>query len=201
MATQTICKLDGCCKPMQYKSLGVCQMHYFRRMRTGSYDKKPRTIKQILHTPNGYAKIYAPHLNGVISTENYCYEHRAVVFQRYGHDLPDCDICGSQVDWRTCHIDHINCDRLDNRPEKLRPVCRPCNTRRGRKPEHEYRHAAAITIGDKTQTPTEWAREPDVCVSPLCIRDRKRRGYSDYDAVYAPKITHNREMLSAPKGQ
>ncbi|SOQ10381.1 hypothetical protein CFBP1573P_03056 [Pseudomonas syringae pv. persicae] len=40
-------------------------------------------------------------------------------------------------------------------------------------------------------TAEQWARDPRVLVSGATIRARKRAGKSDFDALFAAKITHN----------
>ena len=188
------CKVDCCKRDAVYKQQQVCQMHYFRFMRNGTYSLT-RTRKKRIENPAGYQKIYLPG-HPLANSDSYAYEHRVVVYSKHGEALPDCPGCGKKITWENCHIDHIDCDVKNNNPSNLRPVCRGCNVFRG--------HSATsmgklfLTINGKTMSAQRWAREPGVAVSGATIRRRKKFGASDYDAVYAAKITHKK---TTPKPQ
>lgn len=190
------CKIDGCDNEVStYHSHGVCNKHYMRYWRYGTYElTRVGKKKYRLTNPDGYQKIhvgthYLPTSNG------YIYEHRKVVFDMYGVNLPNCELCGKETNWETCVIDHKDDDVSNNSPSNLRPVCDWCNTSRGiRKQVHEYYPATSLTVDGKTMTANEWSRQPGIMVSNTTIIARKRAGYSDYDAVYGPKKTHNYSM-------
>lgn len=177
------CKIDGCCRKIMYKAQSVCQMHYFRFMRNGIYE----TIlsrKYRITNPAGYQKIFEPD-HFLANSDGYVYEHRFIVFNQYGHNLPDCEICGDTIKWDTCHIDHIDEDVTNNNMDNIRPVCRGCNTGRT-----ERACNLNLTVRGKTKSVSAWAKDPGVKVCRSTIIRRKMNGLSDYNALYMDKITH-----------
>lgn len=181
------CVIDGCDRQAQYKARGICQMHYFRHMRTGQYDLPKKERKKVV-TPNGYVRVYAK--GHALANGSYVFEHRMVAYEEYGDQLPGCAMCGAKITWETCHIDHIDENRQNNSSENLRPLCNACNTRRSRKDEHEYDHCMGLTHNGETKSATEWAKDPRVFISAASIRRRKRAGMTDSQALFAPKETH-----------
>jgi len=177
------CKVSGCDRVAIYKSDAVCQMHYFRKMRNGTYEKIKKPDRWV-HSA-GYI-VVCDHSHPLSSKRGLLYEHRKVVYSIYGDHLPPCEFCKSPSDWysRKTHIDHIDKNKANNDPKNLRVLCNPCNSRRDRKPEHEFSHTTAITINGETKTPTEWAREPGAMFCGASIKRRFDRGLSGYDAVF-----------------
>lgn len=194
----SLCKIDGCGAAVRYKEQGVCQKHYFRFMRNGSYDKLPRTRAQRIEMPGkGYQRVYDP-THPLADSGGYVSEHRKVVYSRYGAVLPPCELCGTAIDWNTAHIDHIDEDVRNNDSSNLRPLCRPCNTFRSYPKQHTLPRRTAITFQGETKTPHEWSRDPRVKVASTTIRLRKAAGMSDEDALFAPKITHRAKPATKP---
>lgn len=200
------CHVDGCDREAMYKIQQVCQKHYFRMMRNGSYDyKSPRdsrgrsvNAKYRLHTPNGYYMVYEP--DHVLSdNRGYIFEHRFVAYNKYG-EVSECSLCGTSISWANCHVDHIDSDRTNNKEENLRVTCRACNVMRGHLSSEKscFGKRNLITINGVTKTAREWAAMPDVSVRTETIKFRKAKGYSDYDAVYAPRITHHNTSSIKP---
>ena len=189
MKDYNICTIEDCEKTIRYKKRQLCQMHYFRYMRNGQYDLSDRSRHK---RKDGYILI-TDRDHRLSSKNGMVFEHRAIAYQKYGNDLPPCEFCGKQSSWssRNTHIDHIDNKRDNNKPENLRVLCNSCNVGRTEKTHHTYNHCTAITISGVTMTATEWSRHHGVSVSHNCILHRLRNGYSDYDAVYAKKITHN----------
>lgn len=74
-------------------------------------------------------------------------EHRRVLFEKIGDGIHSCHWCGDLVTWMVgvgavkgaLQADHVNGNKLDNRPKNLVPSCHVCNTRRGNR----------ILIGDE----------------------------------------------------
>lgn len=195
-----VCCVDGCDRDVMYVADQLCQMHYFRRMRNGDFvlkrDKKLAELgytRKYRYTMPGirpYQHIYEPTCP-LAGKSGYVSEHRFIVYQDFGETLPPCELCGKELTWETCHIDHIDNDPTNNRRENLRPLCRVCNTTRDYPEYCTFDRCTAITINGRTMTATEWGREPGVSVCGATINRRKKMGYSDYDSVYAEKITHN----------
>ena len=135
------CKVEGCdreCK--HYPGKGVCQMHYFRMMRYGTYELTKNGKGKFRHkNAKGYQMLKIP--DHPLSMANGCvYEHRKVVYDRYGETLPPCEKCGKKVTWKTAHIDHIDEVVDNNADSNLRVLCRACNVMRSRVhiPEHSH---------------------------------------------------------------
>lgn len=195
------CKVEGCDRDARYKADRLCQKHYFRKRRYGTTELK-RVVDaiakgysrkyRITMPGKGYQRLYEPD-HPLADKSGTVSEHRMVVFDRYGRNLPPCEICGKPMSWDDdIHIDHRDDDVTNNHINNLRPLCRPCNTFRNYPEQHTIAGRHAITIDGVTKTPAEWARDPLVRVCGAQIMVRKRAGMSDYDAVFAPKKTHNR---------
>lgn len=187
------CKVDGCdreCK--HYPGKGICQMHYFRMMRYGTYElTKSGKGKEKQRNGKGYLMIK---MSGhpLAMANGFVYEHRKVIYDRHGDVLPPCEKCGKDVTWKTAHIDHID-EVVDNNEESnLRVLCRACNVMRSRVhiPEHTKKGRSSITLNGVTKTASEWSRDPRVKISATTILFRLRNGMDVESALFAPKVTH-----------
>lgn len=186
------CRVDGCGRDAQYKTAQLCQMHYFRMRRNGSVAKKLSSRQQRIITPNGYVRIFEPG-HALADKGGYVFEHRQVMWAIAGSDCRPCELCGKAETWATCHVDHKDDDRQNNAEGNLRILCRGCNVKRGFRPEsYESRsQVGLIEFEGRRDTATNWARDPRVKVSGHTILRRKAAGMSDFDALFAPKLTHN----------
>lgn len=187
------CKVDGCDRECNhYPGKGVCQMHYFRMMRYGTYEltkngkRKPRS-----QNAKGYQMLHLPD-HPLAMANGSVYEHRKVVYDQYGENLPPCELCMKVVDWKTAHIDHKDDSVDNNRKGNLRVLCRACNVMRSRVhiPQHTVKRRHAITFNGVTKTATEWARDPRVTVAGKTIILRLKRGMTVEQALFGEKITH-----------
>jgi 5-methylcytosine-specific restriction endonuclease McrA len=158
-------------------------------MRTGSYEDRPFSRGTRRQDPRGYWQLYLPE-HPLADGTGHVWEHRKIVYERYGDALPPCELCGKLVNWKTVHIDHEDENPANNDPKNLRPLCRVCNVGRTAKVHHEAKGRHAITFDGETKTAAEWARDPRVKIAGHTIMVRKRRGMSDYDALFGPKLTH-----------
>lgn len=178
------CKIDGCGRESMYKEKQLCQMHYFRIMRNGNTDLKVITRKYRSQNPAGYQRLFEP-THALANVDGYVYEHRFIVFNKYGHDLPDCEICGKPTDWSTCHIDHKDEDVTNNNIDNIRPVCRGCNT--GRTERSTIKKFDFM--GDKYSV-TELSKIKGVTVGRHMLKMRLDRGMTVKDALFTPNLTH-----------
>ena len=193
------CKIDGCCENAHYKKAQLCAKHYHRIWRNGKIEtmleEKIRTKGfsrqyRITMPGKGYQRLYEPG-HPLSDSQGYVSEHRKVVYERVGQVLPPCELCGAEINWENCHIDHIDNDVTNNTPENLRPLCRVCNTRRDYPKAHTVKTNHAITYGGVTMTPTEWARQPNVKLSGNSIVRRIKNGATVEEALFGEKKTHN----------
>lgn len=181
------CAAEGCDRDARYKKLQLCQKHYFRHWRYGTTDLTNSRAYRYTHS-NGYQMIYEPS-HPLSQEKGYIYEHRFVLFNAKGYSLTECESCGKEWSWSNIygsHVDHIDCDKSNNKIENLRPLCNACNVNRHRKPEHEYKGNLAITYKERTMTANEWGRESDVPVAGYTIRARIKAGWSAEKALFTP---------------
>lgn len=183
------CKVDGCDREIRYLKQKVCQMHYFRFMRSGSYEVVPKERK-ITRNKRGYIMI-PTETHPLRMKNNYVYEHRMVAYHKYGEDLPGCEICGKDLNWKTVHIDHIDEDIKNNQESNLRPLCRSCNVHRSMVGVLGWRgEAKMLTVGSISKTATEWARDDEVEVSHSTILRRVKSGMLPEEAIFGRRGTH-----------
>lgn len=186
------CKVDGCDRESSYVSQQVCQMHYFRMMRHGTYELTTAGKRNNRsHNSKGYQMLYIPE-HPLAMKNGYVYEHRKAVYEKYGEEIPPCELCGKAVNWETVHIDHIDDSVDNNEPANLRALCRACNTMRARVhiPQHTVNGRHAITYNGVTKTATEWARDPRVRVAGNTIVLRLKKGMTVEKALFSEKVTH-----------
>jgi len=188
-----ICHFDGCNKKARSKSSGICEMHYYRMRRNGSYNlphkEKPN---ETVISSNGYVRKYMENGHN-LTNYKWIYEHRLVAYEKYGDNLPDCELCGVQLGWSNAHIDHIDENKQNNNADNLRPLCSICNTRRNYPLEHLCSRKHPITFNGKTQTAAGWARENNVYVNSSTIHRRMKSGMSVEESLFSPPKTHNKE--------
>lgn len=190
------CKIDGCDRLAMYIEKELCQKHYFRIMRNGharklissEKEKGIRSRKEFHLTPNGYKRIYSE--GHPLAIKNWVFEHRFVMYEKYGDTLPACELCGKEINWSNCHIDHKDENRLNNNEFNLRPLCRQCNTFREIKGVLNPR-ANILEVNGVKKTIPEWAKEENVRFCAASIIRRVTKGMSPEDAVYGKKKTHN----------
>ena len=195
------CSIEGCEKPIKFKADGICQMHYFRKMRTGHFGTSLCAPgERRMNHSGGYIMLRLPG-HPLAQKHGNVFEHRKVMYDIHGENLPPCELCGAESRWssRTTHIDHIDRDKSNNDPSNLRVLCNPCNVGRDRKPPSQWRGAMAIELNGVVKTPAEWARESDVGFCGASIARRIRLGMGPSDAIYGEKKTHNGKKAKPPK--
>ena len=180
------CKIEGCEVDAMYKVQRVCQKHYFRFMRYGTYELTAKPAKYRRSNPVGYQALHEPE-HPLCDKSGYVYEHRFVYFNHH-KEVSRCALCGGGISWGDCHIDHIDCDVTNNAIENLRPTCSACNTFRGH--DSLSMGSGFFTAIGKTLTASAWARLDGVEVSCGTIKNRRASGMSDHDCIFAPRKTH-----------
>jgi len=187
------CKIDNCKNDVLYKKDMVCQKHYFRFMRYGTYDLTRVGAAFRRSNPAGYQVLYIPN-HPLAHKGAYVYEHRAVIYKKYGDNLPNCELCGKPCSWApyTTHIDHIDKDVTNNREENLRVLCNSCNTRRDFNQQviDSIHGKHMITFNGKTLSAEAWSREPNVNVKGATIIRRISKELSIEDCLFGEKKTH-----------
>lgn len=184
------CKIDGCNRDSVYLKQRVCQKHYFRFMRYGKYDltMKPRKYR-IIHS-SGYHMIYEPK-HPLAQSNGYVYEHRKIIFEKYGHELPNCQLCGKATSWKPyfTHIDHINKDPSDNREGNLRVLCNACNSQRD-VDVLQRKNVTTINYNGESKSAFQWAKHPDAQRCGSAILRKIRNGCTPYEAIFSANKTH-----------
>lgn len=130
---RAVCIVDGCSDVIARPTTGLCEKHYMRLRRNGTYEVKPRRDK--VPTSHGYM---TAGLKGhpLCGNRGYTYEHRLVLYEHIGPGAHPCFWCGQQVEWlakgkRKLVVDHFDGDKTNNIPTNLLPSCHRCNSTRG----------------------------------------------------------------------
>lgn len=168
-----------------YKEQQVCQRHYFRFMRNGTYERVLKRTVFRLQDPRGYWQLYLPE-HPLADSTGQVWEHRKIVYDRIGDTLPPCELCGRHITWKSAHIDHIDEDPSNNDPKNLRPLCRGCNVSRTPRAG-----SVILTIDGVAKSALSWSRDPRVYFCYRSILRRKASGMSDFDVLFGKKLTHN----------
>ena len=184
-----MCKVGGCNRKSMYKKDDVCQKHYFRFMRNGTYGTV-KTRKYRISNPKGYQLLFMPD-HPLSQSTGYVYEHRYIMYCLWGDHLPDCGLCGKACDWQpyTTHIDHIDNDVTNNEQKNLRSLCNACNSRRDYPLMHELSWCSSIEYDGKSLTATGWSRDARVSVTGSTIKSRIKKGWSVFDALFTKSRT------------
>jgi hypothetical protein len=191
-----LCKVDNCDTDARYKEAQLCQKHYFRQRRNGTFNNKPTKDRYL--SSNGYYTV--KRLGHPLSDSlGRVREHRYVYFEKNSKNPTLCEICEKDICWDTLHIDHTDNDKQNNSPENLRALCRSCNVNRDRPLTSGCKHV--FTIDGLSMSAHAWARRGDVKVSGHHIIKRKKDfGCSDFDCVYKDRITHKTTQTKAGPG-
>lgn len=178
------CTIDGCnavaCRDMDT----ICEAHYMRRRRHGSFEVVSQVIDgPIIHSGGGYLLEYLPNHPLRTSKSARVYQHRAVYYDAFGAGPFACHCCGKPVSWIDMHVDHLNDIVTDNRIENLAPACAVCNQRRGRHKMTSKSRASAVQLSahGMSMCKAEWSKH--LGISRESIDDRLRRGASLDDAL------------------
>jgi hypothetical protein len=135
----SMCCVDGCDKPARSPGKNLmCEMHYYRKRRTGSVDIIKRSRAKNNYSKD-YIKLHEMNHPMSCSKNGMIYEHRKVLFDKIGWGPHKCFWCGEDIDWmpgernkKGCLVvDHFNGNKRDNESANLIPSCHRCNAMRG----------------------------------------------------------------------
>lgn len=124
------CKVDGCSVKANRVGHGVCEMHYCRMRRIGTYAAPPR--KKWGKDIAGYIVLHGLHGHPIASPRGSMREHRKILWDMLDGGKPtQCRWCGVPLVWDDVVADHLNEDKQDNSEGNLVPSCNNCNRARG----------------------------------------------------------------------
>lgn len=123
-----ICKGPDCTNKATRISYGLCEQCYYRLRRNGNTDR--RKIKGRYIVGSGYIKILMPN-HSLAEKGGHIYEHRMVLYDKYGSDIQECFWCGKSLIWKNIKCDHLDENKQNNKPENLAISCNECNRARG----------------------------------------------------------------------
>lgn len=181
------CSVDGCGNKANRVGAVLCEKHYMRMRRNGITDRLDVVIPGCTEHSSGYLLTYAPD-HPLRKSGPRVYEHRVVFYEANGEGPFRCHVCGAVVTWDDMHVDHLNDNVKDNRPENLAPACPNCNQWRGKdKADRSMKigHGKHITAYGVTMCESDWARH--LGISRAAITYRLRNGAS-IDEALRPRI-------------
>lgn len=123
------CVFDGCDKPPHSAMFPYCTAHNARMRRRGHMNLASRA--EVLYHTSGYRLVMAvghPMAKG----KARAYEHRVVFYNANPEGPGACHWCGTDLNWTTLQVDHVNAIRDDNRIENLVASCGDCNRDRAK---------------------------------------------------------------------
>lgn len=175
------CTHDGCESPARSRKSGLCEMHYYRMRRRGSFalQREDNPPPEATTNAEGYVREFLPHHPLWGETQGRLYQHRRVFFDAHGKGPHRCNWCGCELSWDTMDVDHVNAIRDDNRLSNLVPSCRPCNVKRGLSAmteAHRLRSRCKISFAGETLTEGQWAER--IGISRQSLRARLAAGWS-----------------------
>lgn len=124
------CQVEGCDKPANRKKKTICEMHFGRMLRKGSYE--PREIMPRVRGGSGYWIVKNPK-HPLSRKDGSVAEHRLNMFDEIGPGPHPCHWCSKTVHWRgrpALVVDHVDGDIDHNDTPNLVPSCHICNSTR-----------------------------------------------------------------------
>lgn len=126
------CTIPECGRLARTRNGKICEVHYYRARRTGSFERRP--LKPRHDHSAGYFTVLLPN-HPLAGTNGQVFEHRFLHWHETGPDPRPCVWCGTEVEWggkgrRRLVVDHVNANKRDNSPENLVSSCQKCNSER-----------------------------------------------------------------------
>lgn len=184
---EIICSVERCKSAANRVGHVLCEKHYMRKRRHGSFHKKSTLKHKNLTHTGGYVLIHAPN-HPLRKSSNRLYEHRVVYYDAHGAGPFKCNWCDAELTWDDLHIDHLNDVVTDNRIENLVASCPVCNVARGRNKMIATRRAQSTRrykAHGKDMCLSEWARY--LGISTASINYRIKKGWP-LDKALSPRI-------------
>lgn len=182
--SRLICRAECCGKVANRVGAGLCEAHYAKLRRYGDPNHKIVAPDIRVHS-GGYLQQCAPGhklANGGLRA----YQHRLVYHAEHGDGPFNCHWCGKRVTWDTMHVDHLNDQVGDNRPENLVAACPECNMHRNVENQRaSYRRRFGLTVDGETKTIAEWAA--GIGISHVSLKSRIAAGWDLRRAVTEPR--------------
>jgi len=128
-----VCVVHKCQKPAVRVGHGLCEMHYCRMRRSGTFD--PRERKIVYHQARGYVIDFDPD-HPLARKGGLVFQHRKVLFAAIGDGPHACHWCKREVGWLVTGegklvVDHLDGNKQHNELTNLVPSCHRCNSTRG----------------------------------------------------------------------
>jgi hypothetical protein len=155
---RSTCGVAGCDRP--HSGRGYCDTHIqrvrkygdpFAHVPIGARHNVPLTREPGLFgrywflSAEGYFMAQWPE-HPIANPSGSISQQRAVLYAAIGSGEHPCDECGQMLTWRIIEADHRNGKRDDNRPENLRPLCKPCNIRDAKRRALRDREAGIVLV-------------------------------------------------------
>lgn len=128
-----LCSIEGCDSASRSPQGWLCEKHYYRGRRTGSFEDRQRAGPT--RRSNGY---WAQAMKGhpAASPDGTLYEHRRVFYEAHGTEGHTCHWCGVALVWGgsgngKVQVDHLDGIKANNEADNLVPSCFRCNAQRG----------------------------------------------------------------------
>lgn len=184
-ALRPACQADECSKPATRSGGTRCEAHFYRERRNGTLTvTMGRKAGTLVHT-QGYLLVPAEGHPRALGRYR-AYEHRKVFTDAHGEGPFRCHWCKEPISWDGMHVDHLNEQVDDNRPENLAASCPGCNMHRNRERlMQRWRRAKGLTVNGETLTINEWAQRAGI--SRMALVDRLARGWAPERAVSEPR--------------
>lgn len=170
------CTIEGCTNVANRTGMGLCEVHYYRKRRSGTTELMELGNPEDVEHTQGYMLRRAKG-HPMAAGQSRAYVHRMVYYDAHGAGPFNCKWCGKEVTWDNLHIDHLNEDKKDNSLENLAASCCRCNTGRGmEKKVARMAEKRGVEFNGQKHTLHGWSKI--VGIHYAVLGWRKKRGWS-----------------------